>query len=266
MRKRFVLVLVLVLALSSLIMVEPDLASAQTTTPTPPPVTPSSSPALTPTPTPTAPTPTPTPTPNYPKPLIPQFTVKFIRSLPEANKTSIELAIKNQPFDRNNSYHYAFYINVRTKIGNSDWREIYRPEDGFPTQSSSDYTILSFSSSDEYSGYFVDAVTSYPYSSSIYAPANSSLDVQVEAMIGYVSRVFNPNSTSQLDMYPYKFTGVTSGWSNTQTITISDSPTPSPSPTQQEPFPVMPLAVVFVAVFVVCAGLLVYFKKRKHEA
>jgi hypothetical protein len=67
-------------------------------------------------------------------------------------------------------------------------------------------------------------------------PANSILDVQVEAMIGYIHRGYNPNHTSQLDMYPYVFTGETSGWSNTQTITLSDNSVSSTPNVTEFPF------------------------------
>jgi hypothetical protein len=52
-------------------------------------------------------------------------------------------------------------------------------------------------------------------------------------MIGRIGRVFNPNSTSQINMYPYRFIGEKGGWSNTQTVTLPAntplSPTPSAS-------------------------------------
>jgi hypothetical protein len=222
MSKRLALVLVLVLALSSLIMVEPELASAQTTTPMPI-VTPSSSPASMPTPTPTVPASTPTPTPTYPKPSIPEFTVKLVSLTPETNETRIELTITNQPFDRNNTDHYSFFYNVRTRINDGNWSDVYTPEDGYPTQSDSDYTVLSFSSTGNGDEYFIDTNSQY---NGIHAPSNAKLDLQVEAMIGYRKRSWEFIGGQML---PYVFEGETSGWSNTQTLTISDSPTPTPT-------------------------------------
>ncbi len=198
--------------------------------------TPSSSPTSKTTPTP-QPNPTPTPpAPAIPKPAIPEFTIKFRES------KTIELTIKNQPFDR--SFNYSLYYNIRYRVDSDNWSEVYRPDDGYPTQSSSDYTILSFSSSNEYEGYFLDTSTNPPWSFAIIAPANSVLNVQVEAMIGYIHRVYNPNATDQLSMYPYVFTGETSGWSNTQTITI---PEPSPSPSLP-PSPSIPEFPSFIIV------------------
>ena len=113
-RKIFsLLVIVAILVASSLTMIKPECALAQITTTPLPQVTPSSNPTSAPTPTPQIPTPTPTPV--YPKPAIPQFTLKQINSLPEANKTTIELTITNQPFDKNNIYNYSLVYNVRIK-------------------------------------------------------------------------------------------------------------------------------------------------------
>ena len=43
-------------------------------------------------------------------------------------------------------------------------------------------------------------------------------------MIGYIRRVYNPNATNQLEMYPYVFTGETSDWGETQIVTIPEFP------------------------------------------
>jgi len=186
--------------------------------------------------------------------------VKLISSLPEANETTIELTIKNQPFDSDNAYHYSFFYNVRTRINDGNWSDVYTPEDGYPTQSNSDYTVLSFSSTGNGDGYFIDTNSQY---NGIHAPSNAKLDVQVEAMIGYRDRSWKNFSDGIL---PYAFEGEKSGWSNTQTINVSDSLTPSPEP-PPESFPVVPVAAAFIAVVVmVSAGLLVYFKKHKREA
>ncbi len=258
MSKRAVLLLIVILTVSSLIVVKPEHALAQITTPTPPPVTPSSNPTSMPTPTPTPPAPTPTPTPSYPKPLVPEFTVKLISSLPEANETTIELAIRNQPFDRNNIYNYSFVYNVRIRTSDENWTDLYDAEDGYPTQSNSDYTVLSYVLGE--SAYYPPA--DYPLSPSVKVgilPTSGQVDFQVEAMIGYRDRGVYSDG-----IMPYVFKGEKSGWSNIQTLTISDSPTPSPEP-QPEPFPTAFVVAASVAAVVVGAGLRVYFKKRKRQ-
>ena len=252
MKKSLILVLILVFAVSSLIMVKPELASAQSPTPTPTSLTTSSSnptsPALTPTPP--ISTPLPTPTPVYPKLLVPQFTVNFINSSPEV----IELIIKNQPFNSNNIYHYSFFYNARAKIDNGNWSDIYTPEDGYPTQSITDYTVLSFYSTSSGNGYFTDTNSQY---NGVYAPCNATLDFQVQAMVGFRGRGVYSGG-----IMPYVFTGETSDWSKTQTLTIFTNVSPSPaSPLVPPEFQSWAILLLLI-IIVVFAGLLVYFKKH----
>jgi hypothetical protein len=272
MGKRFTLVFVLVLASSSLIMVKPEFALAQVTTPTPiPQASPSSSPTSSPTPTPTPSIPT--PTPFIPKPAVPEFTVKLNNSLAEANETRIELTIKNQPFDVNNAYHYSFVYNVRISTDCENWTDLYDAEDGYPYQSNSDYTVLS---------YVLGEIAYYPREDYPLAPStkvgvlptSGQVDFQVEAMIGYRKRSWEFIGGQML---PYVFEGERSGWSNTQTLTIPDSSTPSPSPAssieptqstepqQTEPFPKLPIVTASIAIVaVVAVSVLFYFKKRRR--
>jgi hypothetical protein len=62
--------------------------------------------------------------------------------------------------------------------------------------------------------------------------------------------------------------------SPTPSPSITPTPTPSPSPSEQptetpepqpKPFPTTLLIAIVVPVAIVCVGLLVYFKKRKHS-
>ncbi|HLN46463.1 MAG TPA: hypothetical protein VK209_12225 [Candidatus Sulfotelmatobacter sp.] len=210
---------------------------------------------------------------SIPKPSIPEFTVKLLTSYAE-NTSTIQFTIKNQPFDK--SLNRSLYYNIRYRINGSNWKEVYRPDDGFPSQSHSNYTILEFSSSNEYDGYFLDTSTSPPWSFTIIAPNNSILDVQAKAMIGYIHRVPNSNFTSQLDMYPYVFSGETSDWSNTQTITIPISSQPeNPTPNQSTNPPnnstanqinmyeIIVTLIVIIGITAITATLLAYFKKHK---
>ncbi len=160
---------------------------------------------------------------STPKPSVPEFTAKPIFSPPEnqsVNKT-IELSIKNQPS--------VLAYNVRMRINDGDWRLLYPNNNSVPIQSDGEYTILSYSS-----GYLgVEYQYNLGYTSQNLS-AGDKVDFQVQAMIGSIQRVFNPNFTSQLDMYPYVFIGESSGWSNTQTIRIPDglsSPNSTLSPT-----------------------------------
>jgi hypothetical protein len=220
---------------------------------------------------------------QIPKPSVPEFTLKLVGPPYYVNTTysldpstgqivanigytnpysALEINVKNQPFTPftdGSGNTYSFYYNVRLKNHNSDdWVEAYHAWNYYPTQSTdSDYTNVGFSIEGQMG---------------IGVLAGTQTDIQVEAMIGYVHRAPNPNYTNPLDMFPYVFTGETSGWSETQTISIpantplSPTPTPSTSPSQpqqtQQLEIIMGVAVV-VAVIVAGLGLLIYLIKRK---
>jgi hypothetical protein len=187
--------------------------------------------------------------------------------------SAVVITIKNQPFSPSFSTEGRqisfFYYNVRIKDHHQSdnyWNELYRVDEGFLSPSKSNYTNIPIP---------VEGVQNV----GIVIPTGTQTDIQVEAMIGSIGRQFNPNATSQLDMYPYVFTGETSGWSNTQTVTLpantplSPNPTSSPAttPTQtpsQEPQQTdqnQTITVVAIAVVVIGAylGLLIYLIKRK---
>jgi hypothetical protein len=266
MRSSVALVFILVLSASSLIMVKPEHALASIT-----------------------------------KPSVPEFTVELISSPPDShfvNKT-IEVTIKNQPFvpyyDDSSGWNISFYYDVRIKTNDVNWSDLYLIED-VPARSNDEYTILAYPSEQpvvENTYILGDRMRDFP--------PGTQVDFQVEAMIGYVHRVLNPNATNQLEMYPYVFTGEASGWSNIQTITVNDStpsptpsqlpssapsltPTPSSSPTQQptleptqsvsptvvpilgiDPLPLILSIVALVTAFTAIAfSLVVYFRKIKQ--
>jgi len=188
---------------------------------------------------------------SIPKPSVPEFTAKLISSPPESqlvNRT-IELSIKNQP-------SISFY-NIRMRVNDGNWGLLYPNSNSVPSQSNGEYTILSYSSGYldvEYQyhlGYKVENLT-----------AGYRIDFQVQAMVGSIQRVLNPNFThGQYDMYPYVFTGETGDWSNIQTITIPPSelfPTPS---VPEVPSWTIPL---LLGLMVAVAGLLVYLKRKTN--
>jgi hypothetical protein len=123
-----------------------------------------------------------------------------------------------------------------------DWMELYRPSDGYPTQSDAEYTVISLGTLGE------NGLSLATNAKMIDVPSGGKVDFQVEAMIGYVSRVYNSNATGMFDLYPWRFTGETSGWSNTQTITIGEiSASPTPTPTVPE-FPILVILPLFLSV------------------
>jgi hypothetical protein len=235
------------------------------------------------------------PTPSVPEftvqPVGPSYTVPTTYSLNQssgqivaqigynAKYSYVEITIKNQPFtpysNASIGQNILLYYNVQIKDDDQGWVDLYNPEDGYPTQSDSAYTNISIPV------YGVQNV-------GIMIPVGTQTDIQVEAMIGYVSRVLNPNANgNQLDMFPWEFTGQTSGWSKTQTVTLpadiplSPTATPSSSTSTLTPTPTLTSVgsapnsylllittialVVIVSLLVVIISLLLYLKKMKKS-
>ena len=205
---------------------------------------------------------------SIPEPAVPEFTVELI-SPPEESQSvnrTIQLSIKNQL----SLSDYGFFYMVRASITGGNWSLLYTI-DYVPAQSSGGYTTFSYPSDGpvvEYQYYLGDRIENLF--------AGDKVDFQVQAMIGNIHRVYNPNHTSQLDMYPYVFTGEVSDWSNTQTITMPDgsasSPTPDPTtPTTTPTTPTSPdsksptilLLVGIISVVVIVALSLLF--SRRHQ-
>ncbi len=186
---------------------------------------------------------------QIPKPSVPEFTAKFVdHSYDVATTTStdpytgqsvtnkgyhvqnytVELAIKNQPFtaietkEGTADWMADLYYNVRFKGHfTNEWVVTYYVESPYPKHSNSTFTVLTF-------GAFSDC-------RSPQIIPGGQIDFQVQALIGYGHREYDPSQTVQILMWPWVFTGQTSDWSNTQTLTIPGrSESVSPTPTTPE--------------------------------
>jgi len=189
---------------------------------------------------------------SIPKPSVPEFTVKLVdtsydepttysidpytgEKLTHAGshveRTSLEVRIKNQPFTASKDVEgISFFYNIRVKGHFSEeWVELYRASDGYPTQSDSEYTVMLLGTLGE-NGLSLESGTV-----ALSIPLGGQVDFQVESMIGGVSRVYDPDATSQFGMYPWRFSGETSGWSTTQTLTISANGLEEPEQSQVNP-------------------------------
>jgi hypothetical protein len=213
---------------------------------------------------------------------------------------SIEIAIKNQPFtpytftaltgynhETGESYSYVrnvtvnFYYNIQVKghFGYEyDWKSVGSGEFSYSegpksnAQLNSEYTVISIKA--DY-------------------PNGTKLDFRVQTLIGYYV-AYGRNVV----IFGYDFYGQESDWSKIQTLNLADgsvsistslNPTLSPAPSASTPsstssptFTPAPTptptitgfftennatllsAVIIVAGIAIGAGLLVYFKKRKH--
>ncbi len=206
--------------------------------------------------------PTPSPSPIFiPQPSIPEFTLRQISSFPEENKTTVELSIKNQPFDEDNIYHYSLVYNVRIRTSDENWTDLYNAEDGYPPQSDSDHTVLSYVSG-EIAYYPRDDYPLAPSTKVGIIPAYGHVDFQVQAMVGYRTRSLAWIYGGQ--GLPYVFEGKSSGWSNTQTATIGEEQTPMPADEPQRAEQDMRVGAIFgLLAIVVFLGLLFCFIKRR---
>jgi len=173
--------------------------------------------------------------PNSFTPAVPEFTVELIDTsydVPATYSTdpytgkqvthegyhvarrTIEVRIKNQPFtpytDRN-GWEIKFYYNVRIKGHYTEWGSkfdnVYKPEE-MPTQSNSEYTIISFHDIGDGGFYLAPAPRMLEVS------PDGQIDVQVKALVGF------PSEGDVLAGVPSLFTGTESDWSATQTLRI----------------------------------------------
>ena len=234
---------------------------------------------------------------SIPKPSIPEFTVKLIDTSyyvppttsvdPYTGQTVtqgdyyvrgepyIEIAIKNQPStlsgDTASNEGMSLFYQVRIKGHFSqEWSVVeywikeapaYNPRNPYPEQDyASQYTILKFGSLTNQN-----------------IPSEGQLDIQVQALIGYVAIHGDPRHSIDLhnQFASFEFTGETSGWSDTQTITLGESqlPTPSPATTptptpdqepQQTDVVLIILALALIVIIVGAGvGLRVYLVRKK---
>jgi hypothetical protein len=200
------------------------------------------------------------------KPSVPEFTLKLIDNSydvapttkvnPYTGKTEtsrgyhvkcdpeIDIIIKNQPFT-------GLYYQVQTKGHFSqDWRTIggWRMEAGDNIENQyNQYQRQNYS--DQYT------ILRYDYNGNL--PSEGQMDFQVEALIGSVTVGGDSDHSALYNIfYPtYTFSGVTSGWSDTQTISISSFP-----------FDIISLLVIaFIIIATVSAvAIVVLLHFRKH--
>jgi hypothetical protein len=221
----------------------------------------------------------------------PSFSVNYV----DSNPTRIVLTIQNIPFtqyigsvDQYQNQYIKLYFNIRVKQSEVDWINLTNANDGFPEQpNGTENTVITFNFVQGLGWYVVDTNLPGLMSSNaeFSAPPGSQTDFQLQTMIGTRHRIYN--SSNPMLPYPWVFTGNTSDWSTIQTLTVPEAspsptlePTPTPTPTPtltHAPTPTPTItgsftennatllnAIIIVAVIAIIAGLLVYFKKRKH--
>jgi hypothetical protein len=190
---------------------------------------------------------------QIPNPSIPEFTVKL-------DGGYVVVSIENQQF---NSSYDKLYYNVRiSPHSQNSWTELYPiyaddSNPGYPPQSDALYTEISIAVDEEGA-----------LNSDRIIPAGAQTDIQVEALAGHMSRVYNPNATNPAFVAPWTFVNQSSGWSGNQTINI-----PAPMSTAKSAPPnaigspistlITEIVVAVVAVLAVAVAVLLYVRHQK---
>jgi len=177
------------------------------------------------------------------KPSIPEFTVQLTdrsydepptyQTDPYTGKTMLisagghvdnktfDFTIKNQPFTpyKDADQVVRLFYEIRHKGYFEEWSDTSTVDRAY--SSDSEYTFVSFIVG-TYAGWYI--------------PTNGTVDIQVKAVFGYYSVVFDPHLAG---IWWNVTTIGESDWSNTQTITIPDTSastsTSAPSPTSSNP-------------------------------
>jgi hypothetical protein len=216
---------------------------------------------------------------TIPKPSVPEFTLKYIDYSYDVSPTykineytgekvaiggyhvknmTIQVSVKNNPLPSNDATTHLYY-NVRFKghFG-KDWSETPPVE----TKNSSPSTFSQYVSILPYNSRLLEQsiseFTTFLFSANDYIP-NSSIDFQVEAVLGHDAQAWvpaDPFGGYTTHYYEAVAFDETSGWSNTQSITIPNNSVP---PSQQ----LTNLALVAAILVVIVAFLLLYRKHRK---
>ncbi len=228
----------------------------------------------------------PTPYPEIPKPAVPQFTVKLIDSsydIAASNSTdpytgqtitqpsqhiearTIEIKIKNEAFTPfevklGTSNWTAYYqYNIRWKGHfEKDWHDLFSASNGYLGRDSESPETV-FAPQGEYSS--TEGLQMHIQGMYTTFPPNSTLEFQVQAMIGFVHR-----EVSAIPSGGWMFTGETSDWSPTQTLTITDSSNSTSTPTQQpSASPTAPELSLLAIVPLLVATLFIAVKLRHRK-
>jgi hypothetical protein len=215
-----------------------------------------------------------------PTPSVPEFTLTFADAYNEP--FGIKLVVDNRPF---NSYPKTspatFFYNVREKgYFDESWTDLCNPNEGVTPSNSDSYNLYS-----QNRGFLCPSNSDYTVMYYTNIP-DGQYDFEVQVMVGGVYRI-SPRFNSG-----YEFRGVTSDWSETQTITIpNNSASPSPSLTltphitespSQKPSPIVtstPQQVIgqnvptwfyalitgLLSVIVVLLGIIIMQKRNKAQ-
>lgn len=221
---------------------------------------------------------------GIPEPSVPEFAVKFVNAsytvttknaytglyeTEQISNNSIEITIKNQPFDYPD---YQLYYKVRTKphFADNDWTNVSTSI----LQSNSSHTIIALPvvPTNYYGETGYDLLRPSSRNSDVLhaLPDNSQIDFQVETLVGHIAQRWVPDHWMFPDISghyeDYVAFDTTSGWSETQTGTINNSDSTTNSTVNLNPPDHLTFILAGALILVPIAagpGLIIHLSKRK---
>jgi len=152
-------------------------------------------------------------------PSVPDFTLQTDK---DDGATIILLTIQNQFFDAASYPIDGFCYNVRIRTGGGNWSELYTAEDWYPEQSNASTTVFTYTAGETA---YLQRETSQGHP---IIPTSGTVEFEVQAMIGHRDRGDLIPGTM---IMPYMFVGVTSSWSQPQTVNLDAVATPTSTST-----------------------------------
>jgi len=192
-------------------------------------------------------------------PSVPEFTLQTNK---DDNTTTILLTIQNQPFDAASYPIDCFFYNVRIRTGGGNWSELYTAKDWYPEQSNASTTVITYSAGETA---YLQRETSQRHP---IIPTSGTVEFEVQSMIGHRDRGSLIPGTM---IMPYVFVGVTSSWSQPQTVNLDATATPTSTSTATLPPSGKPDALswgLLVLLAALAAGLMgaaVVLKRRSRK-
>jgi len=192
-------------------------------------------------------------------PSVPDFTLQTHK---DNGATIILLTIQNQPFDAASYPFDGFFYNVRIRTGGGNWSELYTAEDWYPEQSNGSTTVITYTAGETA---YLQRETSQGHPK---IPMSGTVDFEVQAMIGHRDR---GSLQPGIMIMPYVFVGVTSSWSQPQTVNLDATATLTSTSTATPPPSGKPDALswgLLVLLAVLTAGLMgaaVVLKRRSRK-
>jgi len=215
---------------------------------------------------------------SIPTPTVPTLSVKYVpasysvtttnpytgvSTTSQVDNSTMELTIKNQPFDYPSNYHLYYDVRFKPHFG-GNWTDLYPPGTLF---SNSNYSLSLYVSERPASNSVYTAISysviGWPTGATGW-PSGGQIDFQVAAEIGINSTFYSIQTIGGVPVGSGQYKPAiayvsSSDWSSTQTVTIpASSVSPSPTPTVPE---LSSSAVILMLIAVLFASVMLKHRK-----